>query len=219
MNFTSRTVLGDDLTRRLENFRGKGAIIACLTEGSLLTCLTVARKIHAWVYPLLYAPVHSQRGKHELLGAYDADGNFCPDPDGPAAESDIPPVLAKEIKAARPDAMEAIQIKRTAYGMQLDKHKLDGRDVILVADVLTSELPLLIASQYFASVTPKSLTAVYANVVQDAVPLARMSAADVTILDVLSGVVLDEERYFEHPDAYDLAQKQSLTKHIAAYWQ
>jgi hypothetical protein len=96
---------------------------------------------------------------------------------------------------------------------------LDGRQVILVGDVITSPLPLVVAHELLKDVTPKNLTAVVGNVTPEVAQLVRMSASDTEILDILSGIVFDESHYFEHVDEYTSKQKHTLTENIAAYWQ
>src|SRR5674476_1635760 len=67
MNFMDRTALGNTLAHKLLQLRGKGAVILCLQESSLLTCLTMAKQLHAWVYPLIYAPVYTSANTHRML--------------------------------------------------------------------------------------------------------------------------------------------------------
>jgi len=87
MNFVDRIALGGKLAQRVKSLNGKDAVILCLQESSLLTCLTMARQLHAWVYPLIYAPVYTSDHARQLLGAYGQEGAFFPLPDGPAAGS------------------------------------------------------------------------------------------------------------------------------------
>jgi predicted phosphoribosyltransferase len=219
MNFIDRTALGGKLAQRVQQFHGKDAVIICLQESSLLTCLTIAKQLRAWVYPLIYAPVYAPGYAHELLGAYGQDGEFFPLPDGPAGGSEIPAKIKKIIKKQEVDAMKSIQEQVAGYGMVLDKHQMDGRDVIIAGDVVISTLPLLGAQQLLKDVSPKSLTAVVGNATPDAAELVRISAGKTEILDILTGVFHDEGHYFEHSDKYTPEQKHTITQHIAAYWQ
>jgi len=219
MNFMDRTALGTTLADKIQQLRGKGAVILCLQESSLLTCLTMARQLRAWVYPLIYAPIYTPDNTHKLLGAFDQDGEFCPYPNGPEAESEVSPETAAIIHDQKSAAMDSINTQTASYGMTLDKHRMDGRDVILAGDIVTSSLPLVIAQQLLKNVIPKSLTAVAGNVTPEVAQLVRVSAGNSNILDILNGVVLDDNRYFEHADEYTPEQKHTLTQHIATYWQ
>lgn len=219
MNFIDRTSLGDKLAGTLGQFHGKDAVIVCLQESSLLTCLTVASQIRAWVYPLIYEPVYTSDHAHGLLGAFGQDGEFCADTYGPDAEKELPAKLQAMIKKQKAAAMKSIQTQASTYGMALDKHRLDGRDVILMADVITSTLPLLVAQQLLKTVSPKTLTAAVGNATPEVAQLIRVTAGNAEILDILSGVVFDHSHYFEHDDTYTSEQKHTLTQNVTAYWQ
>lgn len=223
MNFTDRTSLGDMLARRLQRLRGKDAVILCLQERSLLTCLTMASQLRAWVYPLIYAPVYTPDDAHRLLGAFDQDGEFCSlaeiTSDSPLAESVASDEVTKIVDKQRPAALKSMRTQAASYDMMLDKHRLDGRHVILANDVLTDPLPILVAQKFLEDVQPKSLTAVVGNATTETANLLRLSAAQTDILDVLSGRIPDDSQYFEHDDTYTAKQKHTLTRHIAAYWQ
>jgi len=219
MNFIDRTSLGYTLARRFKQFRGKDAVILCLQESSLMTCLTMAVHLHAWVYPLLYVPVYEPDGMHDLLGAFDQDGEFCPVPNSAATISKSPREMVAILHKQRPTAMKSLHAQKTSYGLPLNKSLLDGRDVLLVGDVITMPLPLIVAHELLKDVTPKSLTAVAGNATPEVAQLVRMSAGDTEILDILSGVVFDENHYFERADEYTPKQKHELTENIATYWQ
>lgn len=223
MNFTDRSSLGDMLARRLQRLRGKDAVILCLQENSLLTCLTMASQLRAWVYPLIYAPVYTPDDAHRVLGAFDQDGVFCPLPevlnDDPLAEPEVPAEVTKIVDKQRPAALKTMRTETANYGMLLDKHRLDGRYVILAADIITNPLPVLVAQKFLEDVRPKGLSAAVGNATTETANLLRMSAAQTDILDILSGRLPDESQYFEQADTYTAKQKHTLTRHIAAYWQ
>jgi len=225
MNFIDRTSLGDTFAQRLERFHGKDAVIVCLQESSLLTCLTAASQIRAWVFPLLYEPVYTPDHAHRLLGAFDQDGNFCAVsdsfalPETPAHKKKVTSETGKIIQKQKTEAMKAIEKRTAGYGLAPDKQLLNGRDVILMGDILTTPLPLIVAQQVLKGATPTSLTAMIGNATAEVAELVRMSAGETDILDVLSGIHFDDDHYFEHTDTYTPEQKQTLTQHIAAYWQ
>lgn len=211
MNFMNRTVLGNMLVQRLEQFRGKDAVIVCLQEDALMTCVTIASQLRAWVYPLLSVPLYSN--KHELLGAFDQDGVFCPLPG-----IEMPDNLAEILQKQRPLAMKSIHDQMTEYGMSLDKHQMDGHDVILAADILTDLLPLTVAQHLLKEVSPRTVSAVVGNATTEAAQLLRIST-HAEILDVLSGIIFNNDHYFEHADTYTPKQKRAIAQRINAYWQ
>lgn len=219
MNFTDRTSLGNTFARKLQKLRGKDAVVLCLQENSLLTCLTMASLLRAWVYPLIYAPVYTSDHAHKLLGAFDQDGEFCPLYYGPADEFEMTSEMSAAVKDQRVAALKSMRAQTASFGMQLDKQRLNGRNVILAADIIASPLPVLVAQRFLHNLSPKSLTAIAGNATPEAARLFRMSAAHTDILDVVSGNFADDSHYFEYADTYTPKQKQTLTQHIAAYWQ
>jgi predicted phosphoribosyltransferase len=207
------------LAKHVQQYHRKNAIILCLQESSLLTCLTMAKQLHAWVYPLIYAPIYTPNHAHQLLGAYDQDGKFIPLPGGSTSDSNVSEEMEKVIAGQHAEAMKSNKSQASKYGITLDKHRMDGRDIILVGDVVTNKLPLLAAQQLLKSVSPKSVTAMVGNATPDAAQLVRISAGKTEILDILSGVFYSEDHYFEHADKYTPEQKRAITQNIAAYWQ
>jgi predicted phosphoribosyltransferase len=207
----NRTALGNALVQRLEQFRGKDAVVVCLQEEALMTCVTIASQLRAWVYPLIYIPVYGK--SHQLLGAFDQDGEFCALPDQEAPDN-----LAEIVQKQQPSAMKSIHDQMTAYGTSPDKHQLDGHDIILAADVLTSSLPLAVVQRLLKEVTPRSVSAAVGNATAQTAQLLRISA-HAEILDILSGIISSHDHYFEHPDTYTPEQKREIAQHIMAYWQ
>ncbi len=210
MNFKNRPEVGTMLADKLHQFRSQDAIVVCLQENSLLTCLTLASQLRAWVYPLVYETVAAPNDPQQIVGAFDQDGTFYSNP-GSSGEQPT-----ETDKAA---AMDVIKKRIASYDMPLDKHIMVERDVILAGDVVTSPLPLLIAQQLVFSVRPKSITAAVGNVTPDVALLFHQSAMKADILDILHGIVLEDDRYFEQTDAYTLEQKYNLTRNIATYWE
>jgi len=220
MLFNDRTLLGKTLAASLQRYRGKDAVVLCLKEESLLTSVTVATELRAWVYPLLSSPVYSQDASHRLFGAYDEDGTFCLNPDGVESSlEEFPSDIRSLIESQKTAALQDIKAQTAKYEMTLNKQSMNGRDIIIVGDVITAALPLALASQLLSTIRPNSIAVAIGNTTPHGAALARLLAEEPTILDVISGVVLDDGHYFEHPDAYDSEQKYALTQHIAAYWQ
>ena len=219
MNFMDRTALGNTLAHRLQQLRGKDAVIICLQESSLLTCLTMAAQLRAWIYPLVYVPAYTSDSSHQLLGAFDQEDEFCPLPDGPADKAEVPAEIAAAIEEQKPAALDLLRDQKAKYGITFDQHRLDGRHVIIAGDIVTSILPLVMAQRLLGNVHPRTLTAVAGNATPETAQLIRISAGHVEVLDVLNSIVFDDDHYFEHTDEYTTDQKYTLTQHIAAYWQ
>lgn len=220
MYFSDRITLGNTLANELERFRGKDAVIICLKETSLLTCLAMARWLRAWVYPLIFAPIYSNNDQHTAIGALSQDGEFCLNPDIPEDERESMSTVATDlVEQQKQTAMEAMHRTITNYGVALDKHRMDGRDVIIAGDIITSLLAPTMAQQLLESVTPSSITAVAGNVTPAVAELLRRIAIDTATLDVVTGIIENDDQYFEYPDTYTTEQKYKLVHHISTYWQ
>lgn len=220
MYFNDRIALGTTLARGLQDFRGKDAVILCLKESSLLTCLTMAKELRAWVYPLVFMPIYSKDNPRLTLGAVDENGKSYLNPEiGINELEQLPTAFKSAVEDQKQEALAAIKQQLASYGMEFDIHHLDGRDVIIAGDIVTSPLPLVVAWQLLDTIVPKSLTIVVGNATPAVADLVRISGDKTTVLDVLSGVVSDDDHYFQHPDSYSLEEKRKLTQHIATYWQ
>ena len=219
MLFNDRTALGKTLAARLQQYRGKDAVVLCLKDRSLLTSVMVAADLRAWVYPLLSVPVYSQDLTRQLYGAFDQDGTFCINPD--IAEQrieDFSPEVRSYIESQRTAAIYQVTDQAAKFEMTFNKEVMHGRDVIIVGDIVDSAMPFALAAQLLSSIRPKSISVAVGDTTPSGAAAARLLAEQPIILDVLSGIVLDDDHYFEHDDAYDDEQKYALTQHIAAYW-
>lgn len=220
MLFNDRTALGKKLAARLQQYRGKDAVVLCLKDRSLLTSVVVAADLRAWVYPLLSVPVYSQDLTRQLYGAYDQDGIFCINPEiAEQRVEDFSPEVRSYIESQRTAAIYQITDQAAKFEMTFTKEVMHGRDVIIVGDIVDSAMPLALASQLLSSIRPKSISVALGNTTPQGGELARLLSDEPVIFDVISGVVLDDEHYFEHGDIYDEQQKYALTQHISSYWQ
>lgn len=215
MQFNDRITLGKEFAEHLNKYKGKDAVIVCLKESALMTCIAMAMELRAWVYPLLYVPVRNPQNGQDIFGVINEDGVFCKDP-----TKDVPEeILNAAIYDQKTAAMQLMQQQKLSYEMSYDKSKLKGRHVILVCDVLYDVLPLVAVNQMLESVRTKSLSALVGNASPEVADFVHISADKTFVLDVISGITKDDEQYFHHHDEYDNQTKRQLTKHIATYWQ
>lgn len=214
MQFMDRVVLGDRLAGNIGHLQGKHAVIICLQESALLTCVTVASKIRAWVYPLLLAPVLSQDEQPHILGAYTVDDNFYSDHAAILGISDEIWVAQQKARA-----VETLSQLKAAYNMDFDPKQLANRDIVLIADTLSETLPLVVARQLITPLRPKSLTITIGNATVKVAELAQTTAETVLLLDILPINIRGTAHYFANDDTYDLKEKRTLARYIANYWQ
>lgn len=219
MLFNDRTALGKSLAARLQQYRGKDAVVLCLKQESLLTCITIAAELHAWVYPLLASSVYSQDPSHRLYGAFGEDGVFTMNPEGNVSTLEqLAPDTHFFIENQKAAALQDIKNQAAKYEMTFNKQVMEGRDVIIVGDIIPEALPLALASRLLSTIRPRSISVALGNTTPKGAQMARLLTEEPVIFDVISGVLLDDEHYFEHRDSYDDEQKYALTQHITSYW-
>lgn len=209
MRFLSRSTLGFKLANDLRNSKGTDAVVVCLKESSLLTAITVAAQLRAWVYPLAYAPIYASDGSRRILGAFTAAGGVV------SLESDGAIRDEKALHLAEHAVSEQVQ----RIGNLANKDVLNGRSVLFVGDVVVDILPLSVAQDLLTTVQAAKVTVALGNVTAPVAEQARMIADTVVLKDILSSVVQDDDKYFEQADDYSLQQQYELVHNIATYWQ
>ena len=210
--FNDRTALGRTLASNLLQYKGRDAVIVCIKESSLLTALSAAMELRAWVYPLVYESIYTTDGSHRILGAFDEAGNFVAG-DLSITSEDI--VTAESQKSL---ALAAIKDRMVRYEMTLEKQAMNNRPVIIMGDIVTNTLPLIVTSHLLDDIRPSGLSIAVGNATVETAAMIQTIAEKPIILDVISGVVQNDEHYFEHTDAYSSDQKHTLTQHIRTYW-
>ena len=76
MYYPSRQALGDQLATKLTQFANNDSIIFCLKKSSLLSCIELAARLHAYVYILQYAEIPDPFDITRNLGAITQTGEF-----------------------------------------------------------------------------------------------------------------------------------------------
>ncbi len=220
MYFLDRITLGNKLSEQLAGLHNRDAIIVCLKESSLLTAVALGCKLRAWIFPLLYEPISHPEDPKQQIGAINAEGEFCLHPD--ISEADMEGIhmeFASLLEDRKREAMHDLNQRLIQFGDNLDKHVLNGRDVILAGDVLTSPIQMAVAQQLLKPLQPSSLHGAAGNVTADISDLFHLNVDDAHLLDVLAGIVFDDNHYFEKPDAYTADQQRALALNIRTYWQ
>lgn len=218
MYFDDRVALGKTLSEELKSLRGKDAVILCIKESSLLTCLTIAQELRAWIYPLAYAPVFSEGNPHQPIGAFDQLGNFCINPEAFDTET-IPESVMEEAQKQKDAAMKSNNEFLQSYELQPEEQPLVNRHIIIAGDVITSTLPLGVALKLIAGMHPAGLALAVGSATPAVADMVRSNIGEATVLDVLSGVISQDEHYFQRPDSYTIDEKRTLARHIATYWK
>lgn len=218
MYFIDRLTLGSSLAKRLPDIRGKEAIIVCLKESALLTCIQMATELRAYIYPLMYEPIPRPDDPTHLLGAITQEGEFCRHPDISIGEMEfIYSEYVNAIEAAKQQAMQRMN-RRTADYEVFDKHVLNGRPVVLVGDIVTNHLELSVAKMLLKPLQPATVYGVIGNTTIDISCAFRLATNTTDVLDILPSIVMDDAHYFEKPDPYSDEEKRQLALNISTYW-
>ena len=98
-----------------------------------------------------------------------------------------------------------------------DKHCMNGRPVILMGDVLASTVEMAVADSVLTSLCPSGLYGVVGNATFSVSDRMTLETNQSTVLDVLT-TMMDDDHYFEQPDAYSVDEKRQLARNVQTYW-
>jgi predicted phosphoribosyltransferase len=218
MYFINRASLGLNLSHKLDELRGQDAIVVCLKESSLLTCVYMGARLRAWIFPLLYKEVMSPADERQVLGAVTQDGEFClhPDIDKYQLES-LNMDFFNVIEDRKRTAMTQLNSETRHYQAPFDRHVMNDRPVILTGDIVTDRMELAIARQLLRPLRPKIIYGVAGNVSVDVSDMFHIETQVTQLLDILPNP-LNDDHYFEQPDPYSLEEKRKLALNISTFW-
>jgi predicted phosphoribosyltransferase len=217
MYFLDRLSLGAKLADGITSVRGTDAIIVCLKDSSILTCISMATRLRAWIFPLEFEIVDNPMNRGHTLGAVTIEGEFIQHPDISHFEYDeVEMEFGAQLEDMKREAMSALN--RRATKATLDKHIMNGRTIILAGDILFDALGLAVAESIMKPIRPKEIIGVAGNVTADISDKFHLTTNSIEILDILPTSLYDDDHYFEKPDAYSMDEKWSLAKNICNYW-
>ena len=196
--------------------RGTDAIIVCLKSSSLLTCISMATYLRAWIYQLEFEPINNPLDETKILGAVTDEGDFVLHPDVSQFELEDVELEFREMVEDR--KREAMSVLNRRGSKAYDKHVLNGRTVILTGDILFDTLSLAIIEDIMKPIRPQQIIGVAGNVTIDVSDRFHMKTTATNILDILPHSLFDDEHYFEKPDEYSDDEKRALATNICNYW-
>jgi predicted phosphoribosyltransferase len=208
--------LGKKLAGPLESIRGTDAIIVCLKTSSLLTCISMATYLRAWIYQLEFEPIENPLDKTKILGAVTDEGDFVLHPDVSRFELEEIEIEFREmVEDRKREAMSALNRRGSkAY----DKHVMNGRTVILTGDILFDSLGIAIMKNIMKPIRPQQIIGVAGNTTIDVSDQFHMETTQTNILDILPHSLFDDNHYFEKLDEYTDEEKRALALNIVNYW-
>lgn len=220
MYFLDRFALGGNLADSLADLKGKEAIVICLKEGALLTCVEIAARLNAWIYPLIYEKVADPDDARSYIGAITAEGEFCVNPGTGQSRIDyLQTEFMTVFENSKREAFSKVNGAVRDYGFIPDKHVMNGRDVVLVGDILTSTIELAAVSMLLKPLTPRKIHGVAGNVTIEVSDMFHLASDKISLLDILPAQIFDDDHYFEKPDPYSVPQKRQLAQNIKKFWK
>jgi hypothetical protein len=216
MYFSDRLTLGKKLAGSLESIRGTDAIIVCLKAQSLLTCVSMATYLRAWIYQLEYETINNPLDETKILGAVTDEGDFVLSPNISKYELDE---VEMEFTGLMEDRKrEAMSTLNRRGNKPYDKHVMNGRPVILTGDILFDTLSIAIIKNIMKPIRPSAIIGVAGNVTVDVSDKFHMETTSTSILDILPHGMFDDDHYFEKADEYSEDEKRALATNICNYW-
>ena len=163
MFYPNRQVLGDQLAEKLTQFKDTDSIIFCLKKSSLVACIELAAHLHAYIYILQYAEIQDPFDVTRTLGAITQKGDFV-----------LNPVISRgEYEYIAMDFMSVIEErKRDAFSQinamadpnpNFDMAAFNNRNILLFADILSSQIQIEVALHVLKSYRPALITGVCGN--------------------------------------------------------
>lgn len=219
MYFSDRATLGEQMAGILSTDRGSDAIIIGLKKSSLMVCITLAVRLRAWIYPLFFETIKNPADPSQILGAVIPSGEFCINP---AVGDDFYEYIQQEffstLEEMKREAMMQLNGTMREYGEEPDPHVINNRTVILVGDVMMNSLELGVVGELLKPLSPLKVIGTAGNVTVDVSDKFRIETHESHMLDIIPQSFMNEDHYFEKPDAYSDAEKQALIRNIATYW-
>ena len=216
MYYINRIELGQKLAGRLIELKGQEAVVIALKESALTSCIGLASRINAWVFPLLSQRIHIP-GDPRVMGLIDPTGTFTWNPDLEKMERDgIEMESHGVLDDAKRQAFSMLNRSLSQFG-EFSKDALNGRTLLLTGDVVENRLEIAMAIEYLKSVRYAKLYGLGGNVDANAATYFHLQTDQDISLDVMTNM-FPAEHYFEQSNAYSPEECRQLAINISQYW-
>lgn len=218
MYFVDRLSLGKRMAVDYQHLASQEVVLVSLKETSLLTAISMAIDLRAWIYPLEYEVIQDPRDASKVLGAVTIEGEFCLNPEISEYEYEgIKMDFFGVMEDRKREAVQRLNARLMQNGAPFDKHLLNGRHIIVLADILSSSVELEVMNSMMKPLRPMAIYGSVGNVTVDISDRFRLTTDKSTVLDVLPNI-MNDDHYFEQQDAYSLDEKRLLARNIQTYW-
>lgn len=199
--------------------RGTDAILVCLKPSAMMTAVSMATRLRAWILPLFYEKLTNPLDTTGTLGALAQSGELCLDPRITSSDYDyIQQEFMAQLEEAKREAFSKLNQVINEYHGTSDPHILNNRSVVLVGDVVFGGLEVEVAKLLLKPLTPATVYATVGNTTIEVSDALHLTVDELQVLDILPSTVMGEDHYFEAPDAYSTVEKLTLASNIATYW-
>ena len=218
MFYPNRQVLGDQLATKLTQFKDTDSIIFCLKQSSLLSCIELAALLHAYIYIMEYEEIQDPFDITRVLGAITRTGDFVLNPEISRGEYEyIAMDFMSVIEERKRDAFSAMNARPDA-NPAFDMNAFNNRNILLFADILSTQFQIQVALNILKSYKPALITGVCGNITTDISDKFNMETDGVVYMDILPNTFFEDEHYFDQPDKYSDEDKIRMANNISLYW-
>jgi predicted phosphoribosyltransferase len=218
MFYPSRQNLGDQLSLKLQEYRNNDTIIFCLKKSSLLSCIELAARLHAYIYILQYAEVSDPYDITRPLGVVTENGEFITNPDISYNELEyINSNFSSVVEERKRDAFTRINSEQD-LNPNFDLAAFNNRKVLVFADIIKSIVEVQVALDILKPYSPTTIHGAFGNITGQVSDKLEIEAGGCTFMDVLNTTTFDDDHYFDQPDKYTDEQKIKMANNISVYW-
>lgn len=218
MFYPSRQALGDKLAEKLPEYRNNDTIIFCLKKSSLLSCIELAARLHAYIYILQYADIDDPYDITRKLGVITPSGEFISNPDINYNEFEyITTNFGSVIEERKREAFSEINAEKD-LNPKFDKNAFNNRNILIFADVLKNTIEAEVALEILKPYSPTIIHGAFGNITSGISDKFQIEAGGCTFMDVLNSTNFDDDHYFDQPDKYSDEQKVKMANNISIYW-
>lgn len=217
MFYPSRQVLGDQLAVKLSEYRNNDTVIFCLKRSSLLSCIELASRLHAYIYILQYSEVDDPYDITRQLGAIKSDGGFVLNPDISRGEYDF--ICGNFMGLVEQRKQTAFsKVNSENLNPNFDLKVFNNRNIIVFADILKTTFQLEVAMEVLKPYKPTKVYGAFGNITVPVSDKMQLEADGLAYMDILPHTLFDDDHYFDQPDKYTDEQKIKIANNISLYW-
>lgn len=194
--FTDRMQAGKMLAEKLAVYKKENCAVICLTEGSILIGLQIAKNLHASIYLLVTENINLPR-EPEPIAVMTSAGTYTPNNSYSTGDLEV---LTEEfhgvIDQQRMLAFQKLN-RLSREGGEIPKKLLKNHIVILVSDGIRNGLSLDVAADFLKPINLKKIIVATPIASVPAVDKMHLTADEIYCLNVIEEY-LDTDHYYEN---------------------